>query len=67
MVTKMRVRKSIADIKDVRLLRLKFGRLLSKSDGNGCINWNGAINFYGYGQFSFEEEPGRLIGWLMRS
>ncbi|UMU87416.1 HNH endonuclease [Klebsiella pneumoniae] len=50
----MRVRKSIADVKDVRLLRLKFGRLLSKSDGSGCINWNGAINFYGYGQFSFE-------------
>ncbi|EAR9408130.1 hypothetical protein FEB19_23200 [Salmonella enterica] len=54
MVIKMRVRKSIADINNMRLLRLKFDRLLNDIDGNGCINWSGPINFNGYGQFSFE-------------
>lgn len=38
----------------MRLLRLKFDRLLNDIDGNGCINWSGPINFNGYGQFSFE-------------
>ena len=55
MVIKMRARKSIADIKDMRLLRLKFGRLLNEINSSGCITWNGSTDFYGYGQMSFEQ------------
>lgn len=50
----MRTRKSIADIKDMRLLKVKFGRMVGSKDSFGCMAWNGALHYYGYGQFSFE-------------
>ncbi|AHF77921.1 Gp47 phage protein [Sodalis praecaptivus] len=50
----MRVRKSIEDIQDLRLMKLKFEKLLSKPNADGCMEWKGALNYCGYGQFSFE-------------
>ncbi|MEG6446656.1 HNH endonuclease signature motif containing protein [Enterobacter cloacae] len=36
------------------MMKLKFERLLGKPNVDGCVEWKGALNYYGYGQFSFE-------------
>ncbi|MGN5127341.1 HNH endonuclease signature motif containing protein [Aeromonas sp. 30P] len=50
----MRTRKSIADIKYVHQLKTKFERKIGDVNATGCMEWQGSLNFEGYGQLSFE-------------
>lgn len=49
----MKTRKTLNLVLDKQALRRKFLTKVVQQE-NGCHNWVGSINFYGYGQFAFE-------------
>lgn len=50
----MQKRKSIDDVDHLGLMRIKFASKVRNPNDDGCMEWEGALNYYGYGQFSFE-------------